>query len=254
MKENNIKYFKILNHYHADFSSSKFNSTADFQNSEFNSTADFLSSKFNGDTNFMSSKFREVALFGDSRFKITHFAGAHFDKVAQFDDSQFIGITSFNSSIFKEDALFENTTFEDLLYLTRTKYDKLYIRWAGIEKGLGYDESAYQQLIENFKKLGYFNDADNSYYSFRNGNRASLSFPRWQMDWILMALYGYGTRPERPIYWAIVIIVICGAVIYLTNGIQKSNDKISIPEALLYSTTALISGARSIGVFVSEPS
>jgi hypothetical protein len=182
------------------------------------------------------------------------FINTQFGKEAQFDDSYFVGITSFNNSRFKDDALFENTTFRDLLYLTRTKYDKFYIRWAKIEKGLGYDESAYQQLIENFKKLGYFNDADKSYYSFRSGNRESLNIPYWQADWMLMALYGYGTRPERPIYWAIVIIVICGIIIYLTDGIQKSNNKISIPEALLFSTTALISGARAIGVFISEPS
>jgi hypothetical protein len=110
-------------------------------------------------------------------------------------------------------------------------------------------------LIENFKKLGYFNDADKAYYSFRNGNREYLSIPYKQLDWTLMALYGYGTRPERPIYWIIVVISICGFVFYLTNGTQKSNgQKISIQEALLFSTTALISGARAIGVFVSDPS
>jgi hypothetical protein len=49
--------------------------------------------------------------------------------------------------------------------------------------------------------------------------------------------------------------VICGLVYYLTDGIQKSNNKkISISESLLFSATAFVSGARTIGAFVSDPS
>ena len=68
------------------------------------------------------------------------------------------------------DRLVALKIFDGTLYLTRAKYDRLYIRWKNI-KELGYDDAAYLALQENFKKLGYLEDYDGCYYEYRKAHR-----------------------------------------------------------------------------------
>lgn len=144
-----------------------------------------------------------------------------FNGVAAFEGTHFNGITTFNSSRFKEDALFEDADFNCTLYLMRTKYDKLYIRWCDI-KDLAYDDAAYLSLLENFKKLGYLEDYDNCYYEYRKEHRSQdwrggyhgMSFieewVRKKVDIVLEWSYGYGKRPLNPILGSLFAIAIFG--------------------------------------------
>jgi hypothetical protein len=248
----------------ADFWYTRFNGPADFMSSSFNGSTYFWSSTFNGPADFMRSRFNGPAYFWSSSFNTTDFTWAEFDKIASFDDTQFNGITTFNNSRFKDDALFENTTFRDVLYLTRTKYDKFYIKMPSIKKGLGYEESAYQQLIENFKKLGYSSDVDNSYYQFRKAQLMHRDFGNEPLMYLFDAgawvFYGYGKRPLYPLLWSIIIVTLYTGI-WISIGPKNSRSKIdeyrsierwpqNLSDALIFSATVFLSGTK---LFVDPP-
>ena len=90
---------------------------------------------------------------------------------------------------------------------------------------LAYDkdhgETAYLLLIDNFKKLGFFEDADNCYYHYRNERRRDLPRPYKPVDWILMALYGYGVRPIRPLIWAMIFFLAFGLFLFNFRRVHR---------------------------------
>jgi hypothetical protein len=95
----------------------------------------------------------------------------------------------------------------------RTKYERFYIKFSRINN-LGYDDTAYQLLIDNFKKLGFLDDADNCYYQFRLEqfwHRKPRDNPlRYLLDFGACILYGFGIKPEFSVGWSILVIVIFG--------------------------------------------
>ncbi|MDD1751682.1 MAG: pentapeptide repeat-containing protein [Methanotrichaceae archaeon] len=187
----------------ADFIGSKFNKNAYFKSSRFNNKVDFTGSTFNGDAYFEGARFNNEAGFNESTFK----------NETYFDEANFAGVTHFYNSEFVGDALFQNATFSEPLDLTRAKYDKLYIKWTNIKKELRYDESAYQQLIENFKKLGYVSDVDKSYYEFRVEQFRHPDDPvRRSADLIAWVTYGFGKQPIFPLIWSIMFVLLFGFV------------------------------------------
>ena len=217
------------------FTDSQFSKGADFSESQFNKTAHFDNSHFDGYANFVQSKFNEDAYFRDSNFN---------DAVC-FNNSQFIGDVFFEGAIFKK-----NST----LFLTRAKLNKFYINWNNIYK-LGYDDEVYLFLIENYKKLGWYEDADNCYYDYRI-QRPIESLTSRIFDQGARLSYGYGVKPERPLIWSIIIILISGLFFYMTSGIQKSKSdsraykRITIGESIQFSATAFTSGASA---FIYNP-
>ncbi|MGV8126934.1 MAG: pentapeptide repeat-containing protein [Methanothrix sp.] len=267
----------------ADFRGSDFNDYADFRGSAFNGYADFEGSDFNGYASFWYSAFNGTAHFTDSAFNISVFLSVEFNKQVYFIDANFSNSTSFNSSRFKEDALFEGALFDGPLYLTRTKYDRLYIRWNSI-KELGYDDAAYLALLENFKKLGYMEDYDACYYEYRRLHRdqpwsgryhalhPAEEWLRKKIDLGLQAFYGYGKKPIWPLIWSAGTILLFG-LIWRRAGVDgaksqggifekfspggEKKGKISLEEqsralgsAMLFSATLFLSGTR---LFVDPP-
>ncbi|MDD1750939.1 MAG: pentapeptide repeat-containing protein, partial [Methanothrix sp.] len=293
----------------ADFSLSDFNDVAYFGGSNFNDVAYFGNSAFKGNAHFGNSAFKGNAHFGNSAFKgnanfygsafnsnadfmRSHFAGSQFtstqfNKISFFNDAMFNGSTSFNSSRFKEDALFEGADFNGTLYLTRAKYDRLYISWKNI-KELGYDDAAYLSLLENFKKLGYLEDYDACYYEYRRAHRdqswsgkyhamhLAEEWVRKRIDVGLEAFYGYGKRPIWPLLWSAGTIFFFG-LFWRTGGLEKSKGSNqrgilerygpqepswkpkrrywrgelgALADALIFSTTIFLSGTR---LFVDPP-
>ena len=267
----------------ANFLGSAFNRDANFWYSVFNGTADFKGSAFKGDADFKGSDFNGTAYFWNSAFNISDFLSVEFNKQAYFVDANFSNSTSFNSSRFKEDALFEGAVFDGPLYLTRAKYDRLYIRWKNI-KELGYDDAAYLALLENFKKLGYVEDYDACYYEYRRLHRdqpwsgryhalhPSEEWLRKKIDLGLQAFYGYGKKPLWPLLWSAGTILLFG-LIWRRAGVDggksrggiferfsprgEKKRKTSLDEqiravggAMLFSATLFLSGTR---LFVDPP-
>jgi uncharacterized protein YjbI with pentapeptide repeats len=218
----------------ANFRGSAFNGMANFRDSDFNGDAYFGGSAFNGMANFRGSAFNGTADFMDSDFNDADFSSVQFDKLVSFDDARFNGSTSFNSSRFKEDALFEGADFNGTLYLTRAKYDRLFISWKNI-KELGYDDAAYLSLLENFKKLGYLEDYDGCYYGYRRTHREqnwsgkyhamhpAEEWLRKRIDVGLEAFYGYGKRPIWPLIWSAGTIIFFGAF-WRMGGLKRDRN------------------------------
>ncbi len=247
----------------ADFTGSKFNGETKIVNGAFNGKSNFSSAIFNEDAVFFST-FKDDVRFDKSQFKqeasfkralfngSAIFNEAEFSKRAQFSDATFGGFASFNESRFYGDALFEGAELKGKLFLKRAKYDKLFIRWHNISN-LAYDDSAYLLLIENFKKLGFWSDADECYCAYRSERNQYLPAIYRPVDWMLFILYGYGTRPELPLFWFISAIIIFGLIFYKIGGIRKDNKNLSIMDFMYFSATNIASGTKTLGSFVSEP-
>ena len=278
----------------AFFWESKFNSTAYFWNSVFIGDAIFKLSAFNGNAHFTLSAFKSEADFSYSAFKgnayfmgstfnISNFYSAEFNQEASFMDSDFSNFTMFGGSHFKEDAFFEGAFFDGPLFLTYSRYDRLFIRWKNINY-LEYNESAYLTLLENFRKLGYLEDYDACYYEYRRLHRdqpwsgryhalhPAEEWLRKKIDLGLQAFYGYGKKPIWPLLWSAGTILLFG-LIWRRAGVDggrgrggiferfspggEKKEKISHKEqlralggAMLFSATLFLSGTR---LFVDPP-
>ncbi|HOO53063.1 MAG TPA: pentapeptide repeat-containing protein [Methanothrix sp.] len=260
---------------YVDFSGAEFSDGfTDFGRAEFSGgDAYFGRTMFSdGDANFVGAEFSGgFAGFWDAVFSggDADFMDTLFDEGAYFNDAQFDGIADFTSSWFKEDALFEDTTFRDKLYLTRARYDKLFIRWHNIDGKLVYDDAAYLSLLKNFKELGYFEDYDSCYFEYRK-ERRNQPWPlvgdleetliRKPLDLFLQLAYGYGTKPINALLFSLGIIIGFGAF-WRSIGLGRPNEALdeyilpdaehdSILEVLVFSATVFLSGTR---LFIEPP-
>lgn len=247
----------------ANFESSVFNNNLKFYNSiECEKEVFFLNSTFNGYTNFFNATFKKDADFTDAKFNEeitfknatfneTKFEKCVFKKNAIYNKANFGGKSiKFNDSHFLDDVLFENTTFLGKVYLYRITYNKMYIRWKNIENNLkDSDDSVYLSLIQNFKNLGYFEDADSCYLQYRN-EHSKQEWPRgqgilekcdtWfrkQIDPLLGILYGYGVRPFYPFLWSILSIMIFTALWWIV-GVSAGKN------VLIFSLLVFLSGTK----------
>jgi hypothetical protein len=262
---NQTTYFWDARFNQTDFNSVQFNQTAYFWNAQFNQTANFEKVQFNQTTYFRHAKFNQDA----------NFQAAQFNQEAYFEDAKLLNLF-FNYSQFSKEAFFGGARINGTLSLYRTKYEKLNIRWSSIHD-LTYDDTAYYLLIENFKKLGFTDDASECYYSYRYKHMWELlrqgKFDSWFFDLLAWATNGYGLRPVRPLGWSVLFILLGGAFFFVTKNISRSKvpepsgnrlrairskdspqkaSEVSIWEALLLSATYFTSGASSIISSVPE--
>jgi hypothetical protein len=151
------------------------------------------------------------------------------------------------------------------VFLTREKFnDKLYVRWSSFKKGLGYDDAAYQLLIENFKRIGLFTDADNCYYAFRKEQFLNQNQRSDAMIYLFNGgawlSYGFGKRPLYPLIWSIIIIALYTGI-WISIGSKDSRDEVdeyapikrwpqSLSDAIIFSATVFLSGTK---LFVDPP-
>lgn len=230
-----------------------FNGNTVFRNAIFNEEAAIFGCIFNGNSDLRISKFMQQASFKASTFNGSAlFEKAEFDKRAQFSDALFLGLADFTDCIFKEDAIFEGAEFKSDLVLKRTDYNNLYIRWDNITN-LPFDDSSYLLLIENFKKLGFWSDADNCYYAYRSERNQFLPFHNRLVDFILLLLYGYGTKPGFSLFWIIFTIFFMGIILYEGKILKKDSMNASFQDAILFSAVNFASGAKSLNELISTP-
>lgn len=231
-----------------------FNGSSNFGEAIFNKEVIITESNFNGDIDLRNSRFRQLASFKGSKFNGSAiFEKAEFDKRAQFSNTLFLGLADFTDCIFKEDALFEAAEIKDDFVLNRTKYKEMFIRWENI-KHLRFDDFAFLLLIENFRKLGSWSDADQCYYAYRLESNRFLKPIYRPFDMILLVLYGYGTKPERPLFWFVLTIILFGFIFYKMGGIKKADKKASVWDSMFFSATNIASGAKTLGNYISTPS
>ena len=243
---------------YADIKGARFNRGVNFGYAQFNQTADFKQVQFLQDADFESSQFNQTA----------DFRSADFNQESNFDNAT-IQNAIFNDSQFSQDVSFDEAKIGKLS-LTGSDLEKLDIRWSSIED-LAYDDSAYNLLRKNLDTRGYLDDASECQYSYRCKHRADLwrqgNLGLWSLDFLAWASYGYGLKPQRPLYWSISIILLGGLFFFSTRSVVRSSqcpgpsenkslaasDKgeetpgsVSIWESLLLSATYFTSGASSI--------
>lgn len=250
---------------YADFNGSQFHGYVGFSKSHFGYVS-FIGSKFyefvdfggsywDDYVDFIGSQFNKIAYFAESQFnKSADFQGSLFSEEAVFNDAKFQGEANFNNCHFGGDARYLNTTFRGVLLLNRTKYDKFYVHWNNIN--LAYDDTAYQLLIENFKKLGFLDDADNCYYQFRKEqflHRELMENPiRYILDLGAWIFYGFGIKPEFSIIWSVIIIIVFGTNFWrsLREVETLTVGHLSFEEWLGFSARVFLSGTK---LFIDPP-
>ncbi len=254
----------------ADFNSAKFLGEAKYDDSIFNGTSNFFNSQFNSEARFAETKFKGSCIFNKCKFdKDIYFRKSIFNGDARFQEAQFKGDADFFGAefngyadfydvLFSGDALFEGGVFTGSLNFTRTKYQRIYMRMLNINE-LEYSETAYKLLIENFKNIGFFDDANKCYYRFMwhyaythligldtinklyimiskafedeelHSNIIANTFlsTYYFFSWIF---YGFGTEPVLALIWSILLIGFFSAFWYQKQRTisEKKHDEYSL--------------------------
>lgn len=207
-----------------------FNSKANFVGTIFVS-ANFNRATFNGDADFWDAIFR-----GDVDFK-----NAQFNNDIEFGWTRFENKASFYGTLFKKPAYFENSSINNL-NLDRTDFSRIYLRWDSVEN-LFFDEGAYLALIKNYNSLGWYGDANDCYYDYRNAVRRSWQAPSSGfaarlsslldrlIDFVEWILYGYGVRPSFPVAWSAIIILAFGLFFRQKRCLRKIITEEKIEDA-----------------------
>lgn len=250
----------------AGFQDSIFNDATNFDNSTFHGNVKVINSTFNGTSSFTGSDFIGNGNFIGTTFnKDVNFQKAVFNNDANFVDMKFNNIVYFNKalfedanfedSIFKDDAIFHDASINGDLSLDRTKYNKIYIRWNNISK-LRYNTESYTMLIENFRKIGSNDDANECFYQYHKALReyeylhndfrsCLLYIENILLDWT----YGFGVKPHHTVITSFIIIIIFAFSFWiLSSGITGNNSKII--ESICFSAKAFLSGTK---LFINPP-
>ena len=240
-------YFKS----NCNFLNTTFGSDAYFNGAFFNQVA-FTGAKFKGGAQFNGALFKGpltsfygVQFYGNSSFYnakfcggIIEFSDSKFNCKAYFQMAQLDSYANFNGAEFKDEAYFDGIQFSYRTDFKNTRFDKMYIRWENIKNKFAYDETLYLLLIDNFKKLGFFEDADECYYFYRikYHNRSPI---RRIFDLVARFSFGYGVKPARPLIWSALIILLSGIIfkIYLST---------SFADAFFLSATAFTSSVNPV--------
>jgi hypothetical protein len=215
----------------ADFMFCTFNKRANFEAARFSGKADFASSQFNGlnfdcaqfekEACFQNTKFNAIAEFMKSKFKgLACFEAAEFCNHANFVETRFEDKADFNMSKLCGTSNFGKSNFNGEIDLLLAKFDCLRLKWDSIKDHIGGDESTYEALINNYKDLGWFEDADECYYTYRICRR-----DRKLLDYLAQIFYGYGLKPIYPIIWSVFLILVFGLVFQSGHDLAKYNQK-----------------------------
>lgn len=197
----------------AHFEDAEFGRWTNFYGSRFSEEADFLLATFPG-----RSFIANVTFEGDAKF-----AGVEFDSFAEFEDSRFEGDFLLYGSTISYMKL-NGTVFGEgsQVHLNNTEIEGFVIPWRTMEDHLVFRDEVYMGLVENYKRLGWFQDADNCYYHYRklSQERKPVGWSK-AIDHLAWLSCGYGVRPDYTFAWSLSIILLFGSVFYLGGGLLQ---------------------------------
>jgi len=197
----------------AHFEDAEFGRWTNFYGSRFSEVADFLLATFPG-----RSFIANVTFEGDANF-----AGVEFMSFAEFEDSRFEGDFLLYGSTISYMKL-NGTTFGEnsAVHLNNTEIEGFVIPWRTMEDHLVFRDEVYMGLVENYKRLGWFQDADDCYYHYRRlaQERKPIGWSK-ATDYLAWLSCGYGVRPDYTFAWSLSIILLFGSVFYLGGGLLQ---------------------------------
>ncbi len=197
----------------AHFEDAEFGRWTNFYGSRFYEVADFLLATFPG-----RSFIANVTFDGDAKF-----AGVEFMSFAEFEDSHFEGDFLLYGSTISYMKL-NGTTFGEnsTVHLNNTEIEGFVIPWRTMENHLVFRDEVYMGLVENYKRLDWFQDADECYYHYRKlaQERKVIGWSK-AIDYIAWLSCGYGVRPDYTLAWSFSIVLVFGAVFYLGKGLLQ---------------------------------
>lgn len=179
------------------------------------SKIELWNSVFEDDVDFSNTQFRKDVVFGGTSFlgKIDFF-GAVFSSNANFRNADFSGGADFKSADFSGDADFKDARF-----------NQIYVSWSSLKDALVFDGPTYIKIIKNLREEEQFEDADAAYYQYR---RLSQKNKKWSfsklMDVVAGASCGYGVKPDRPVIWAGILIMVFALVYWRGKGIKRLKE------------------------------
>jgi len=191
-------FYRVIFRENANFNSAVLSEEADFYNADFQGDADFSDLKASNEIDFSKSNFSQEANFGNIRFN---------------------GY-----------ANFKNASFESLK-LNGAIFNQFYLPWKNVKGKLDCDEYLYLCMINSYKEMGLFDDADDCYYYFKDNYRQSYPFSDC-IELILGELYGWGVKPLNTIMWSINFILIFGLYFWFPYILTKphcAEGKTDIP-------------------------
>lgn len=178
----------------AYFRLTHFSGLADFGGAQFSEETYFSGIQFLGDTNFVNAQFLKNAQFEKSKF----YGEADFSKVLFSGEADFGGVQFSNSTFFRDSKFRDLSDFKKCRYHRRTFFDNvtgfsnMQIEWEyssdrsdhdtaeknikrrELKYHLKYNETFYIALIKNYRDMGWFQEADDCFYTYRAKKRKYL--------------------------------------------------------------------------------
>jgi uncharacterized protein YjbI with pentapeptide repeats len=195
----------------------QFLGNAHFEDAEFGRWTNFYGANFSGDADFLLATFPGRSFFSVVWFGgCAKFAGVEFLSFAEFEDSHFDGDFFLYGSTISYMKL-SGSTFGDrsLIHLNNTEINGFIMPWQTIKDHLVFRDEVYMGMVENYKQLGWFQDADQCYFHYRKlaQDRKELGWSK-ALDYLAWLSCGYGVRPDYTFAWSLSIILLFGIIFY----------------------------------------
>ncbi len=226
---------------------------AHFEDAEFGRWTNFYGSRFYQEADFLLATFPGRSFFANVTFEgDANFASVEFSSFAEFEDSRFEGDFFLYGSTISYMKL-NGTVFSEgsRVHLNNTEIEGFVIPWRTVEEHLVFRDEVYMGLVENYKRLGWFQDADDCYYHYRKlaQERKGVGWSK-AVDYLAWLSCGYGVRPDYTLAWSLSTVLLFGIVFYLGGGLlqyERPDSKLAeLGEASEGKEVDLLAGIKGV--------
>ncbi len=188
-------------------------------------------SKFEKHLQFTKCTFEKEITFNQTVFNNVRFIGNNFKQGINLKDNQFEETTIFRGCLL---------TSNDTIDFTNTYgFSRFEFPWFpdsngfSLKKCVVYDPVFFLALEKNYRDQGKYAEANDVYFTHRTEQRKLKPFFLKTCEYLFLELtYGYGMRPMR-ILWTALILILLFSQVYLLN--LRSHTKNSWFTKIVYS-------------------
>jgi hypothetical protein len=175
---------------------------------------------------------------------------------------QFNGVTDFTNAKFRLDLSLNGSKISYLqmdnaslgpasrIFFNGASISLVAVPWKALQKNLQFDPSSYVLLVKSYKDLGWGEDANNCYYSFRKDSQDQKPWGLSKLlDTIAWVSCGYGVRPHYALFLGMAIIIAFAIAFWLGKAIYgptESQEQPSFVTALFYSAIAFTANSKGM--------